>query len=192
MRPGSAWLSSLLRRRQLLASWSQRASALGGSAVGWGSESRLLAALDASAYGHGSRACRDPNGATSATGVAAGSTRRLPGKTRLSGRRSTHPKRSEDPWTPEDLEAPPFTLVELRRAVCSLMNKKVPCPDGLPAEVLKAVARSHPELLLRMYKSCLRAGVFYSRWKKAMRVLMGKGKGPADAQTVPGSSWRSW
>ena len=26
-------------------------------------------------------------------------------------------KRSEDPWTPEDLEAPPFTLVELRSAV---------------------------------------------------------------------------
>ena len=67
----------------------------------------------------------------------------------------THPKRSEDPWTPEDLESPPFTLVELRRAVYLLKNKKAPGSDGFPAEVLKAVARSHPELLLRMYLECL-------------------------------------
>ena len=62
----------------------------------------------------------------------------------------THPKRSEDRWTLEDLEAPPFTLVELRRAVCSLKNKKALVPDGLPADVLKAVARSHPELFHNM------------------------------------------
>ena len=53
---------------------------------------------------------------------------------------STHPKRSEDPWKPDDLEAPPFTLLELRRAVCSLKNRKAPGPDGLPAEVLKALS----------------------------------------------------
>ena len=32
-----------------------------------------------------------------------------------------------------------------------------------------------------MYNSCLKAGVFYSRWKEARLVLIGKGKGPADA-----------
>ena len=53
----------------------------------------------------------------------------------------TYPKRSEDPRTAENLEAPPFTLVELRRGLCSLKNKNAPGPDGLPAEVLKAVAR---------------------------------------------------
>ena len=57
-----------------------------------------------------------------------------------------------------------------------MKSKKAPVPDGLPAEVLKAVARSHPELLLRMYKSCLKTGVFYSRWKEARLVLIGKGK----------------
>ena len=36
---------------------------------------------------------------------------------------------------------------------------------GLPAEVLKAVARSHPELLLTMHNSCLKAGFFHSRRK---------------------------
>ena len=74
-----------------------------------------------------------------------------------------------------------ITLVGLRRAVCSLKNKNAPGPDGFPAEVLKTVARSHPELLLRMYNSCLRVGVFYSRWKEARLVLIGKGKAPADA-----------
>ena len=92
-----------------------------------------------------------------------------------------HPKRSVDPEMSEDLEVPPFTEAELRRAAGALKNKKAPGPDGLPAEVLKAVARSHPDLLLNMYNSCLRAGVFYSRWKEARLVLISKGKGPADA-----------
>ena len=92
-----------------------------------------------------------------------------------------HPKRSVDPKMPEDLEVPPFTEAELRRAAGPLKNKKAPGPEGLPAKVLKAVARSHPDLLLNMYNSCLRAGVFYSRWKEARLVLKGKGKGPADA-----------
>ena len=77
--------------------------------------------------------------------------------------------------------SPPITEAELRRAAGALKNKKAPGPDGLPAEVLKAVARSHPDLLLNMYNSCLRAGVFYSRWKEARLVLIGKSKGPADA-----------
>ena len=65
--------------------------------------------------------------------------------------------------------------------MCSLKNKKASGPDGLPAEVLKAVAKSHPEFLLNMYNSCLRAGVFYFRWKEVRLVLISKGKGPADA-----------
>ena len=32
-----------------------------------------------------------------------------------------------------------------------------------------------------MYNSCLRKEVFYSRWKEARLVLIGKDKGPADA-----------
>ena len=110
----------------------------------------------------------------------------------------THPKRPQDPRIPENLEAPPFTLVELKRAVCSLKSKKAQGTDELPAEVLNTVARIHPELLLDMYNSCLKAGVFYSRWKEARLVLVGKGKGPAgltdlcECWTLPGSSWRSW
>ena len=93
----------------------------------------------------------------------------------------THPKRSEDPWTLEELEAPPFIVVELRRVVVLLKNKKAPGPVGLPAGALKAEARSHPKLLLSMYNSSLRAGLFHSRWKEARLVLISMGKGPANA-----------
>ena len=61
-----------------------------------------------------------------------------------------HPKRSVDPKIAEDLEVPPFTEAELRRAAGALKKKKAPVPDRLPAEVLKAVARSHTDLLLNM------------------------------------------
>ena len=87
-----------------------------------------------------------------------------------------HLKRSVDPKMPEDHEVPPFTEAELRRVAGALKNKK--------AEVLKAVARSYSDLVLNMYNSCLRLGVFYSCWKEARLVLIDKGKGPAD---VPSS-----
>ena len=72
----------------------------------------------------------------------------------------SHPKRSVDPQMPEDLEMLPFTEAELRRAAGTLKNKKAPGPDGLPAEVLKALARSHPDFLLNLHNYHLRAGVF--------------------------------
>ena len=92
-----------------------------------------------------------------------------------------HLKRSVDPLMPEELKMPSFMETELRRAAGALKNKKAPGPGGLPAEVLRAVARRQPDLFLNMYNSCLRAGVIYSRWKEERLVLIGKGKGPADA-----------
>lgn len=93
----------------------------------------------------------------------------------------SQPKRETGLTTPGSLEAPPFTEVELLKAASSMRNKKAPGPDGLPAEVLKAVAQSHPKLLLDMYNMCLSAGVFPATWKRARLVLISKGKGPADA-----------
>lgn len=95
----------------------------------------------------------------------------------------THPLREEAPIVDEGMDIPPFTEEELRTAVTSLRNGKAPGPDGIPAEVLKVVARDCPELLLRMFNASLRAGVFSSRWKTARLVLVSKGKGPADAPT---------
>lgn len=93
----------------------------------------------------------------------------------------THPKRPGRAAPPGDPEVPLFTRKELLGSIKSMRNKKAPGPDGLPAEILKAVAGSHPELLLEMYNSCLTAGVFPARWKRARLALISKGKGPADA-----------
>ena len=65
----------------------------------------------------------------------------------------THPKESADLLMPEDPEVPPFIEAELRRAAGTLKNKKALRPDGLQAEVLKAVARNHLKLLLNIYNS---------------------------------------
>ncbi|XP_053975327.1 uncharacterized protein LOC128874492 [Hylaeus volcanicus] len=76
---------------------------------------------------------------------------------------------------------PTFILEELQSVVGSLKPRKAPGPDGIPAEALKMVARLHPDLLLKMYNTCLRGGVFPSPWKDARLVLISKGKGASDS-----------
>ncbi|XP_035737757.1 uncharacterized protein LOC118448520 [Vespa mandarinia] len=87
------------------------------------------------------------------------------------------PKREISLDAPGISEVPQFTEEEQLRAASSTRNKKVPGPDGLPAEIIKVVAQSHPELLLNMYNTCLRGGIFPAPWKKAKLVLISKGKG---------------
>ena len=54
------------------------------------------------------------------------------------------------------LEDALFTTEELKAAVSSLQNKKAPPgPDGIPAEVMKAVTNVNTHLLLDMCKCCL-------------------------------------
>ena len=93
----------------------------------------------------------------------------------------THPKRANAPTPPGSIEVPKFSERELSTAVKSMKNGKAPGPDGLPAELLKAIARTQPSLLLDMFNSCLRSGIFPARWKTARLVLISKGKGKADS-----------
>ncbi|GHJ61429.1 hypothetical protein NOK12_39470 [Nocardioides sp. OK12] len=72
----------------------------------------------------------------------------------------SQPKREIGTAAPCSPEAPQFTEEELLRAALSIQNKKAPGPGGLPAEVMNAVAQSHPKLLLNMYNMCLREGIF--------------------------------
>ena len=65
-----------------------------------------------------------------------------------------------------------------------MRNKRAPGPDGLPAELLKAICSGHPSILLDMYNSCLKAGIFPARWKTARLVLISKGKCPADSPSA--------
>ncbi|XP_046837589.1 uncharacterized protein LOC124432621 [Vespa crabro] len=62
----------------------------------------------------------------------------------------SQPKREISMAAPGMTEAPQFTEEELIRAASSMRKKKAPSPDGLLAELIKAVAQSHPELLLSM------------------------------------------
>lgn len=83
------------------------------------------------------------------------------------------PKRKEK-QTVGEIEL--FTEAELTKAVLSMQNNKAPGSDGLPAELLKAVTKSHSHLLLNVYNSCLEEGMFPDIWKVARLVLLNKGK----------------
>lgn len=89
----------------------------------------------------------------------------------------SHPERAviDENYT---VETPWFSVSELNEAVQSMANGKAPGPDGVPIEVVKIVARDYPHLLLNMYNSCLRVGLFSCRWKIQRLVLLDKGKGP--------------
>ncbi|KAJ8975986.1 hypothetical protein NQ317_016232 [Molorchus minor] len=87
------------------------------------------------------------------------------------------PERVEQAEQEMPEEIPPFTEEELEQAVASLQGGKAPGPDGVPAEALKAIVRSHPDMLLHLYNSCLTEGVFPRIWKVQRLVLINKGKG---------------
>lgn len=70
-----------------------------------------------------------------------------------------------------------FTNEELTSAARTLKTGKAPGPDGVPAEVLQAVAAERPSMLLRMYNACLTEGVFPHMWKKQQLTLISKNKG---------------
>lgn len=74
-------------------------------------------------------------------------------------------------------DVPLFTHDELQSAVNTMKNKKAPGPDRIPAEIMKQVACSQPDMLLNMYNACLGEGIFPQRWKVAKLVLISKGKG---------------
>lgn len=89
----------------------------------------------------------------------------------------THARRIDNPADDDISDLRPFTVDELKLAARTLKNKKAPGPDGIPAEVLKEIADTHPEMLLKMYNSCLTEGIFPEKWKEQKLVLISKGKG---------------
>ena len=54
-----------------------------------------------------------------------------------------HLRRLDYPDPADSIEIPVFTGTELFIAVRSMWNKRAPWPDGLPAELLKAICGSH-------------------------------------------------
>lgn len=96
----------------------------------------------------------------------------------------THPRRDRGVSSHQESEIPLFSEEELLRAVSCMQNKKAPGPDGIPAEVLKVIARTCPELLLNMYNICLEDGFFHKTWKTQRLVLISKGKVDPDSPSA--------
>lgn len=96
----------------------------------------------------------------------------------------THPARPPDNTMVQRQEIPAFSPEELNIAVQSLQNKRAPGPDGIPAEVLKVTAQTSSHLMLNMFNSCLKEGVFPKNWKKQRLVLISKGKGDPDSPSA--------
>ena len=71
-----------------------------------------------------------------------------------------------------------LTLEELKRAGERPKTNTAPGIDGLPNEILKKVIGAYPEILLRVFNSCLREGRFFADWKKQRLVLLRKGNKP--------------
>ncbi|XP_033229068.1 uncharacterized protein LOC117180687 [Belonocnema kinseyi] len=96
----------------------------------------------------------------------------------------THPVREKDFYETPLTNIPFFTEEELIIAVTSLKNKKASGPDGIPAEVLKAVARVCPQILLYMMNACLAAGILHKQWQVQKLVLISKGKGDLNSPSL--------
>ena len=89
----------------------------------------------------------------------------------------SHPVREEACKENAPSEIPLFSEKELLDAAKTLQNKKAPGPDGISAEILKAIANICPHLLLDIHNSYLKEGIFHEQWKIQRLVLISKGKG---------------
>jgi hypothetical protein len=61
-----------------------------------------------------------------------------------------------------------FTFQEIKNAVASKGNKKVPWEDGITREIFKSLVEILPRYITAIYNGCLRRGTFSTRWKKSM------------------------
>ena len=57
-------------------------------------------------------------------------------------------------------EVPLFQMSELKLAAKGLDSGKAPGPDGIPNEILRAIMREKPQLILDLLNTCLERGHF--------------------------------
>ncbi|KAL1446556.1 hypothetical protein WDU94_003615, partial [Cyamophila willieti] len=69
-----------------------------------------------------------------------------------------------------------FTVEELVEAVLRIQPNKAPGPDQIPPKIVKEVALSTPDLLLKVFNFHLKKGDFPSIWKEGRVVLIPKPK----------------
>lgn len=90
------------------------------------------------------------------------------------------PRQNEEP----NLDIVLFSKEELMLASSYLQNKKAPGPDSIPTEVLKAIAKTTPEILLNLLNTCLNERYFPKEWKIQRLVLIPKGKGDPNSPSA--------
>lgn len=81
---------------------------------------------------------------------------------------------------------PSVTLSEIASASERLATGKAPGPDGIPSEVVRAMANYQPELIRSLFDYLLKVGQFPTRWKVAELALVPKpGKKPGPSAFRP-------
>lgn len=91
----------------------------------------------------------------------------------------THPEITwEDSGPPMEFQE--ITTEELKSVAAKIPSGKAPGLDGVPDTIVKAVAIGKPEVMLGLFNTCQKEGVFPDRWKQANLVLLRKGDKPLD------------
>ncbi|KAJ2940789.1 hypothetical protein O0L34_g14906 [Tuta absoluta] len=87
---------------------------------------------------------------------------------RVKARNSTNNTEKEDGMDP------PFTIVELREAICSFNPKKAPGPDGFTADICQSAIMQTEDVFLAILNKCLEISHFPIPWKEAAVIVLRK------------------
>lgn len=82
-------------------------------------------------------------------------------------------------WTGQHV-FPEATCYEVREISCRILLGKAPGPDGVPDMVIKEVVVMETEILMDLFNSCLKQGLFPCAWKVSKLVLLRKGDKPLE------------
>jgi len=86
-----------------------------------------------------------------------------------------------------ELEPPPITHEELKKAIFSLKKKSSPGIDGITIELIQVAYNTLAEPLLKLFNACLNSGHYPAAWKAAkVTVLRKPGKEPNVYKTAKG------
>lgn len=102
----------------------------------------------------------------------------------------THPEQVWEEDQDMDAEVPVVSGRELALAISQLKTGRAPGPDGVPTEILRAVAAQRPGILLDTFNACLMEGIFPRRWKTARLILIDKRKEKKTGDPDSPSSYR--
>lgn len=72
------------------------------------------------------------------------------------------------------------TTEELMSAAAKIPRGKAPGIDGIPDMIVKALSIKKPGILIELFNTCFKEGIFPNNWKQAKLILLRKGDKPLD------------